>query len=96
MSLVAELAWKAQKAQIGAKEETPECVLFLDPVLGLLDVDFHAVAADNWKNLQASGTNSAAKIVVSASASAEQIKLAIDTVANKGGYATILVAVGKP
>lgn len=94
MSVVAELEWTA--APSGTPAETPECVLFLDPVLGLVDVDFHRLTDDGWTNLAASTTTSVARLVVPALASVDAVRQAIDAIAEKGRYAKVFVAIGEP
>jgi hypothetical protein len=93
MSIVSELEWTAPS---GAQVETPECVLFLDPVLGLVDVDFHRLTDEGWKNLAASTPSSAARLVVPASASVNAVRQAIGAIAEEGRYAKVLVAIGEP
>jgi hypothetical protein len=88
---VAELAWTAQGE---TRVETPECVLLLDPVLGLTDIDFHQVTDEGWDNLSASSPASAARLVVPPSTSVNSIRQAIDTVAKRGGYAKVFVTIG--
>ena len=93
MSDVAELEWTAPS---GTPVATPECVLFLDPVLGLVDVNFHRLTDEGWSNLAASTPSSAARLVVPASASVNAVRQAIGAIAEKGRYAKVLVAIGEP
>jgi hypothetical protein len=74
-----------------------EAVYFIfDPVMGLRDMDFHAITDEGWEQMKSPSPRAVAKLMVTPNAKMEDIRRAFGLIAAKGGYKFIEVTVRTP
>ena len=83
-----EIVWTRQPS--AAPDD--ETLFTLDPVLGLMDVDFHPVDDRAWTSMKASAPGHAARLIVAPSVTLKRIAEALDELATKGSYRRVSVS----
>ncbi len=88
-----QLQWVA-KPTIDA--DASEIHLFLDPILGLMDIDFHQVSGSAWDKMKADSPDSSATLAVAPEVNMKQLMEALDSIQKQGGYGYIAIVVHQP
>jgi hypothetical protein len=86
-----ELVWTAQRRERAGAGDTQ---LFLDPAMGLTDVNFHRVTDAGWENLRREG--GAATLTVSPSATLEALQGALAELRTRGGFSAVEIFIRSP
>jgi hypothetical protein len=88
-----KMLWNEQIQKAPATEGVP---FFLDPIIGLSDIDAHPVTDDGWIHMRAPHPNSVANLAAAPSASLSELEEAIKALTSKGGYKEIEITVRNP
>ena len=83
-----ELLWTWQPS--AATDD--ETFFTLDPVLGLMDIDFHQVDDRAWTTMKASAPSYAGRLIVAPNVTLKRIAETLDELATKGSYRRVSVA----
>ena len=93
MSGKTQLLWEAS----GPTGAIPTDYIFcFDPVVGLTDVDFHAINDKNWARMRCPDGKTPATLVVPPSARFAEIQTCLELLATKGGFKTVRISIGQP
>ena len=67
-----------------------------DPVSGLSDMDFHPITDEGWKNMGSPGGRVTATLQVPSSATVAELKDAVATLKEKGGFTGVQLEIEEP
>jgi hypothetical protein len=76
-----------------AQAKKIEYVFILDPMLGLMDVDFHRITEEGWKHMQSASADTTAGLVVKPGTAAETLQRALDQLATRGHYQSVQITI---
>lgn len=76
--------------------DASEINLFLDPLLGLMDMDFHQVMGANWDKIKADTPKSTASLSVSPEVKTQQLLETLEMIQKRGGYHAVVIFVQHP
>lgn len=93
MEAQGQLLWTAEAL---TPHEAEEVYFIFDAVMGLRDMDFHAITDEGWEQMKNPNPRAVAKLIVTPHTKMEDIRKAFAIVAAKGGYKFIEVMVRNP
>ena len=89
----AKMLWNEQ---IQERPTTDGIPFFLDPVIGLSDIDSHQVTDAGWIHMKCPRADVAANLVAAPSATLGELQSALEALASKGGYKTVEITIRNP
>lgn len=85
------LLWTRSTSQL---EREAQAVFYLNPALGLTDVNSHQVNTGNWPAMQSPGPQAVAFLIVTPNSKVADLQHAVQEIASLGGYETVQIAFG--
>ena len=93
MTQTGQIIWRAARVERSGASVT---AFFLDPILGMMDLNFHQVDERGLANMRASGPGAVASLIVAPNNTVAKVQSAIQLLSTRGEYQEIEITIGTP
>jgi hypothetical protein len=90
MEMPGHIVWTTEVQGASAQHDA---YFVYDPATGLMDIDFHVIREDDWRNLEASRPGETAGLEIPATANMQEILDAIAKIARRGRFSAVEISV---
>lgn len=93
MTQTGQMIWRAARLE---RSGVTQVGFFLDPVLGLMDLNFHQVDERAWANMRSPAPGAVASLIVAPNNTMAKVQDAIQLLFTRGEYQEIEITIGTP